>query len=148
MPRVTLSVEAIGLDETIRALRNLPEQVEDEIQKAREDLAEKLARYVKAAGRASDRQSARAARTVRATGGDTPTVIAGPHPLLFGSEFGANARYGWYRAGRYHRSSNRQFRTHIGAVGYWFQPTIRANQPTIDAAWEQATAAILRRWGA
>lgn len=147
MAKVTLSAEVRGADEVARAFRRLPDDAKRELDETKKDLAERLARIVRAAGKASDRQSARAASTVRATGGDTPSITAGPHPLLFASEFGMNRRSGWYAASRYLGSRRRQFRPHRGQEGYWFYPTIREAKPIIDAAWDQACKAIVRAWG-
>lgn len=147
MPRVDIRARFRGLDEVLRAAERLPEEAQREIAQARDDLADRLADIVRAAGEADSRQSGRAADTVR-SGNGGEMVVAGPHPLLFGSEFGANGRFGWYSDGRYRDSAGRQFRPHIGSASYWFFRTIRENQPMIDDAWRQAADAIVRAWGA
>src|SRR5437762_1246487 len=89
-------VDVEGAEEVRRALLKLPLQARDEARKGMTKLSRELAVIIRAAGRADSRQSARAARTVRANRGLSPGVVAGPHPLLFGSEFGALGRFGWY----------------------------------------------------
>lgn len=152
MPKVTITARTQGAAEVARAFANLPRQARDELDEAKTDLSERLARIVRAAGRADTAQTARGlggpANTVRATGGTTPAVRAGPHPLLFATEFGMDRRSGWYAAPRYLGSRRRQFRPHRGASSYWFFRTVDANQPMIDVAWSQACDAIVRRWSA
>lgn len=143
-----MTARTSGIAETLRAVRRLPPEARREARKATEELSERLARIAAAAGRADTRQSARAASTVRASRGTrTPAVTAGPHPLLFGSEYGADGRYGWYAAARYEDSPARQFRPHRGAASYWFHRSVEEAGPVIDAEWDQLMAAILRAWG-
>jgi hypothetical protein len=146
----TRSVRVTGLNEVIRALHNLPGQAQREARRGAVKVSRDLANLSRAAGRASDRQSARASRTVRtATAGLNPNVTAGPHPLLFGSEFGVIARFGWYRKGRYHDSPKRQFRGRTaGNVGYWFFPTAKAENPGLRGAYQEMADAIIRDWSA
>lgn len=147
MPSTEISWRFQGLNEVIRATRDLPDEAQREIADKREELSQRLATLVRAAGQASDRQSARAATTVR-PGGGAQMVVAGPHPLLFGSEFGALGRFGWYANRRYRGSRPRQFRPHRGAASYWFFRTIERHQPEIDEAWAQALDATVRAWSA
>lgn len=146
---LNIKINFRGLDEVIRAADRLGPAVQDETDAAAEHAAQRLAELVRAAGHGSDRQSARAAATVRVQGSGTDSsVVAGPHPLLFGSEFGALGRFGWYSKHRYINSHPRQFRPHRGSASYWFFRTIDANQATVDAEWARALDAIVRRWGA
>jgi hypothetical protein len=144
------SVRVTGLNEVIRALERLPGQAQREARRGAVKLSRELANLIRAAGRASDRQSARASRTVRtSTAGLNPAVVAGPHDFLFGSEFGVKARFGWYRKGRYHDSPKRQFRGRTaGNVGYWFFPTAKAENPRLRASYQEMADAIIRDWGA
>lgn len=138
-----------GLDEVIRAAERLGPAVQREADDAAENAAEILGELVAAAGRSDSRQSARAAATVRVEGsGMNSRVTAGPHPLLFGSEFGALGRFGWYSKPRYLGSRPRQFRPHLGSGSYWFFRTIEENKPAVDAEWARALSAIIRDWGA
>lgn len=135
------------MNEVLRALERLPGQAQREARKGAVQVSRRLANLIRAAGRASDRQSARASRTVRtATAGLTPSVVAGPHPLLYGSEFGAVARFGWYRRGRYHASPARQFRPR--RVSYWFFITADEAQPELRGEYSDIADAIVRDWGA
>lgn len=141
------SVHIEGLDEVLRALGALPDDADDELKKGTRELARTLAHKVQAAGQADSRQSGRAAQTVRAIEGTTPSVEAGPHPLLFGSEFGELRRTGWYGAGRYRRDAARQFRLWRGGASFWFFKT-GENAPEIGEQWRQLADAIIRSWGA
>ncbi len=141
-------VEVRGLNEVLRALDRLPKQARDEMRQYSNLLARDLANSVRAAGRADSRQSARAARTVRATQGLKPGVVAGPHPLLFGSEFGATRRFGWYAKPRYYDSVPRQFRPHRGASSYWFFREVERSKPLIDEQARNIGEAIIRDWSA
>jgi hypothetical protein len=144
-----LRVRIKGDEEVQRALRQLPGNAERELRRAAVDLSRQLANFVRAAGRADSRQSARASRSVRAaTDGLNPAVVAGPHPLLFGSEFGAWDRFGWYARRRYGRSRRRQFRAHLGAGSYWFFRASEQADPLIQRELEDAEARILRAWSA
>lgn len=140
-----LEIKVTGADEVAARLRKLPLNARDEARKGMTKLSRDLANIIRRAGKASSRQSARAATTVRARTGLTPGVLAGPHPLLFGSEFGANGRYGWYSAERYRDSVGRQFRPHGGS--YWFFTTARREQPRIDEAAKEIADAVIRDWG-
>jgi hypothetical protein len=74
------------------------------------------------------------------------TVTAGPHPMLFGTEFGMNRKSGWYADERFRNSEGRQYFRHQGD-GYWWNPTIRASKPDADAAVERALDEAVRHWG-
>jgi hypothetical protein len=144
-----LDVDVRGLREVQRALARLPREAEREVKDGSERLARRMANVIRAAGRGSDRQSARASRTVRVARSVFPRIVAGPHPFLFGSEFGIKRRLGWYRKGRYWRSEARQYRPRIGGnPGYWFFPTYRAQQPEIRLAHQDMARAIIRGWDA
>lgn len=132
----------------VRACDHLPRDAQREAQDGAVRLARTLATAVRAAGRASSRQAARASKTVRATRGKQPEVIAGPHPLLFGSEFGATRRFGWYRKGRYHGSGGRQFRPHLGSGSYWFFREQEAQRAAVDLEARDIAAAVVRKWSA
>lgn len=148
MPRDFLDVTVRGLREVDAALRGLPADGKREMRKGAVKLSRSLANAVRAAGRASDRQSSVASRTVRTqTQGNNPSIIAGPHPLLFGSEFGVLGRFGWYRKGRYHSTVSRQFR-HRNPTGYWFFPTQEREAPRIREELQAIADAVIRDWPA
>lgn len=144
-----LKVTVRGDREVLRALAQLPRDAQREARQGAVKLSRELANIVRAAGRADSRQSARASSTVRTqTLGLQPQVIAGPHPLLFGSEFGATRRFGWYAARRYRDSPARQFRRHRGAGSYWFFVTTERARPAVRAAHADMMDAIVRSWSA
>jgi hypothetical protein len=147
--RDTRSVSVTGLDEVLRALDQLPGQAQREARAGAVKVSRRLAVLIRAAARASDRQSAVAGRTVRtATDGLTPNVVAGPHPLLFGSNFGALGRFGWYSAGRYLNSRARQFRPHRGQNDYWFFSTAAESNAELAREYQDIADAIIRDWSA
>jgi hypothetical protein len=144
-----VEVRIHGLDEVIRATERIDGAPPEELENAAQRSAEKLAELVRAAGQGSDRQSARAAATVRVEDHDGyPSVTAGPHPLLFGSEFGALGRFGWYSKPRYRNSQLRQFRTHLGSGSYWFFRTIEENAGAVESELDRALELVTRRWRA
>lgn len=145
---IRIRVRTEGLRETIRAARRLPDQAKRELKDRATEIARVLASRIQIAGQGSDRQSARAAATVKARRGLLPTITAGPHPLLFGSEFGSNARWGWYGRPQFEGESARQFRPHRGAASYWFFQTVDDSQSYVAAQWRQAADRIIRAWGA
>lgn len=151
MPRIDIRTRVTGLREVLRALDRLPDDAQREARQGAVRLSRLLANRIRAAGRASSRQSARASRTVRtATEGNNPAVVAGPHPLLFGSNYGALARFGWYRKPRYWDSPLRQFRPWVGQSDndYWFNSTAIAEKPAIEAEHRSMLDAIVRSWSA
>jgi hypothetical protein len=128
-------------------MRNLPADANRELDRETRELAEKLADFARAAGRADTRQSARAATTVRAeTGRGFPQAVVGPHPLLFGSEFGIKRRTGWYAKPRYLDSPARQFRPWNNS-SYWFLRTQTERGPEIQEAFTEIADAIIEAWG-
>lgn len=141
-------VSVHGADEVRRALLKLPLEARDEARKGMTKLSRDLANIIRAAGRADTRQSARAAATVRARTGLSPGVLAGPHKLLFGSEFGVKRRFGWYAQPRYFHSHKRQFRAHLGGGSYWFFRTQEREQPRVDREAQEIGDNIIRRWSA
>jgi hypothetical protein len=143
-----LRVEVRGDREVLRALDGLPRDAVRELKDGQQRIARSLATTIRAAARANSRQSARASRTVRTARGVSPIVVAGPHPLLFGSEFGATARFGWYRRARYRNSPARQFRRHLNRGSYWFFRTQQAERPRVQVEANEIAAAVVRRWSA
>jgi hypothetical protein len=140
-----LEVEVRGAREIIRALERMPRTAERETKDGAERLARQMANAIRAAGRSRGRQTAAAARTVRVFRSVWPKVVAGPEVRLMGTEFGAKARFGWYRKGRYWDSPKRQFPARTpGNAGWWFFPTYRAYEPRIRAAHREMANAIIR----
>lgn len=151
-----MAVRVEGLREVRRALRAFPPQATAELKDGSLRLANRLVPLIKAAGAARGRQTERASRTTKvvkgAGGGVLPRIEAGgskkARDVLFGTEFGATRKFGWYRAGRYYNSRGKQFPPHVGRGSYWFHVTVERNKQTIDA--EAATMAdeLVRRWSA
>jgi hypothetical protein len=151
VPVDQLNINIRGARQVERALRDLPDDAQRELDQAKREVAEGLAVRVRAAGHADTLQSSRAADTVRAdTSGARPSVRAGPEVRLFGSEFGIRerSRFGWYAAGRYVNSPGRQYRRHRGNASYWFFDAQERAQPWVDTQWREAESAIIASWGA
>jgi hypothetical protein len=74
------------------------------------------------------------------------TVLAGPHPMLFGTEFGMNKKSGWYADERFRGMPNLQYFRHQND-GYWWNPTIRRSKPDAEAAVARAADEAVRNWG-
>ena len=90
---LTFNIETRGIREIERALDALPTDALVRMKARTKEIGRDLADRIKAAGRADTRQSARAAATVRFRANQSGgTVKAGPHDLLFGSEFGIRRR--------------------------------------------------------
>jgi hypothetical protein len=149
--RVKIRIE--GANEVIRALDRLPEQARRALKDEAFDIADYLADKIKIAAQGDSRQSARAASSVKAVkGGTFPTIQAGgtkrADGVLYGSEFGASRRFGWYSLARYARSEKRQFRPHRGASSYWFFKTAEREQSWVANEWNKAAERVVREWGA
>lgn len=145
--RTTLDITMRGDRAVQRALAELPREAQREMKDNAEKLSRELANAIRRAGRADSRQAARASRTVRTLRGTTPKVIAGPHPFLFGSEFGVKRRFGWYAKRRYYRSPERQFKPYRGQASYWFFAEYERSGPRVDAAAREIADGIVRAWG-
>lgn len=141
---LTVNVQIEGVRETLAAFRKLPKDASAELRERSLKLAELLADRARAAGRASDAQSAIVASTVKPMRDRVPVVQAGGSArigrhgtpawkILFGSEFG---------------SSLPQFRPHRGRAGYWFFPTVEAEASTIDREWNTAADEVVRKFTA
>lgn len=144
-----LRVTIRGDEEVLRALARFPEQGLAEFHRGLDFLAGRFTRAIRAAGRSSSRQSARAATTVRSeVSGTSATVSAGPHPLLFGSEFGVKRRFGWYANRRYGRDEDRQFRRHLGGGSYWFFRTAEGQRGEVDREAQAIGDRTIARWSA
>lgn len=143
----TLRVTMRGDREVLRALRALPRDADRIVRDGAEDIARVLADRVQDAA-APNRQAMRAARTVRVVRDRFPTITAGPHELLAGSEFGATRKFGWYRRGRYYDSPAKQFRPHLGSGSYWFFVTEERERPWVLSEHRKMLDAIERSWSA
>lgn len=144
-----ISVKVRGADEVIRAARKLPRNGRESLREEAHKLAVLIAaRAVRNAG-GQGRQARRAAQQVRVNPGSLfPTIEAGSDSLLFGSEFGATRKFGWYARGRYYASRGKQFPPHLGGGSYWFLRSVDDEQPTIERAWGAVLSDVVRKWGA
>jgi hypothetical protein len=147
-----LKVSIRGADEVLRAINALGRDAERELKAQAYDIADYLADKIKYAAAAESRQAARAATSVKARKDRWPVVSAGgttrSAPVLFGSEFGATRRFGWYARARYYDSIPRQYQPHQGRGSYWFFATAEAQQPWVESQWHEAADAVIRRWSA
>jgi hypothetical protein len=154
-----VSVRITGLREVRRALRALPPQATTELKDGTLELANRLVPLIKAAGAARGRQTERASRTTKvvkgAGGGVLPRIEAGgtkkAREVLFGTEFGATRKFGWYdakRNPRYYNSRGKQFPPHLGRGSYWFHKTVDESRGVIDAEAADMGSNLIRRWSA
>lgn len=141
---LTVRVRISGLQETLRAFRELPRDATNELKTRTKLLATTLALQIRAAGLTDSGQSAIVAKTVRANRDRVPVITAGgmarvgrnrkpAYKVLFGSEFGA--------------TSLRQYRPHVGAGSYWFFKEVEHQGPRIDREWNAIADDVIRRWG-
>ena len=143
-----VSVQIEGVEEISRALARVPREGRTALVKRSGELAYNLVRRQRRSAASSSRQARRAAGTLRVVRGRLlPTIQAGPHPLLFGSEFGVLGRFGWYSAGRYRRSAPRQFKPWRQG-SYWFFEAAERATPVITQAWAEAADDVIRSWRA
>ncbi|ALL74280.1 hypothetical protein AD006_01185 [Pseudonocardia sp. EC080610-09] len=140
---VTIKIRIDGLNETIRAFKELPPDANNELRDRTKSIAEKLAVKVKAAASADSGQSALIAPTVKAKRDRVPVIEAGgakrvgrnrkpAYKVLFGSEFGSDQL--------------KQYRPWVGQDSYWFFTTVESQQAEISQQWNQAADDILQRW--
>jgi len=129
-----------------RQFEELPKQARDELRKGLNRVTADLAIRVRAAGRAESRQAARASSTVRASRGLRPFVVAGPHPLLFLSEFGMLRRTGWYAKGRYRNSKERQAKTWFPGHSYWFFRTQEHSDEMVATECRRIADEVISKW--
>ena len=143
---ITVRIQADGVNEVLRAFRELPENAQDELRDEARKLAELLARKIRADGSTDEApQSPIVASTVNVVDGRfLPTIEVGgtrrigrrhvpAYRLLFGSVFGSNAYQQFHRP-------------HNGQVGYWVYPTVERNGTEIVKAWNQAAENIARKF--
>lgn len=154
---LTVKVHVTGVRETLAAFRRLPKDASNELRDAAGHIAQVLVVAAKANAQI-DPQSAAVGTTVKVARDRVPAVTAGgakrvtssrapAWALLFGSEFGANGRYGWYGASRYADSPARQYAPHQGQRGRWFFPAVEDRQAQIAAEWRKAADNIVRKFG-
>ena len=139
-------VDVRGLRETIAAFRNLPKDASNELRDATQQVSRDVAERISRAARASSRQAALMAKTVKARRDRVPVVQAGgatrvgrnrnpAYKILFGANFGA--RY------------LKQFRPWraAGTRDYFFFSSVEDMEPEINQRWIATADTVLRRWG-
>ncbi len=134
MAGLNVAASAPGWESSIKAMRALPRTIKADVTRRGRDLAEPLAKEIRAVGHSQGSHAARVADTVKSgMKAGVPSVTAGGKPFTFGSEYGGGKRRTTYYStsplGRRYmivaRHSTRQFRPHKGTEGYWFGPTAR-----------------------
>lgn len=155
---LTLRIHASGVRETLAAFRALPKQADAQLRDASQDIADAMARAARTGSRI-DAQSAAVGKTVKVVRDRVPAVQVGgsavvtssgarAYQLLFGSEFGARGRFGWFAHPRYADSPGRQFKPHQGTDGRWFFPAVEGQVPAAIARWSKAADEIVEFWAA
>ena len=145
MPFDHFEIDVKGAEKVEAAATKLPSDGQRALSKEKKRLAKNLAaRLRRAVISGSKTTMGRKVRpTIRQRG---ETVLAGPHPMLFGTEFGMNSKSGWYADERFRDHPNLQYFRHQGD-GYWWNPTIRRSEPDADAAVQRAADEAARNWG-
>lgn len=142
-----------GATALLRAFDQLPDDAQRIVRERSEELARELVDAITVAAQMRGRQAAMAASTVKVEPGNKPVISAGKRGpkkargVLFGTEFGATRRFGWYSAGRYYNLPNKQFPPHRGSNSYWFYKTIDRNERRIGQAYVEMLDAISQQWG-
>lgn len=144
---VRIGLEVDGLRELLRAASRLPKTAQNELRDSARMIAQDEASSIRSAGAGSSGQSAAAVASLRVRRDRVPAVSIGGArragvsggatvgQLFFGAEFGGQRR-----------PATKQFRPHRGRTGYWFFPTLRADQDRMMKRWEAALRAIEREW--
>jgi hypothetical protein len=149
---ISEGLQVEGLKETLRAFRTLDKEASVEARDKAQEIANKMAGYIRAAAPGDIRNqnlasSVRAGRdrvpVVRVGGLATPRVSGGggPRELVIGMEFGAYPRgpNGW-------RFPPRTPKLGKGNAGYWIYPTARARQTEIARLWQESMKQIIDKW--
>lgn len=155
---LTFRLHIDGLRTTLNAFRYLPKDASKTLRERTLELSEDLANVARGAARRDEgAQTSLLIPTIKARKDRVPSVQVGgtrkvgrhrvpAYAVLFGSEFGMNARSGWYAKRRYRTSDGRQYREHLGQQGYWFFPIVEQEQQRIGAAWRQVADDIISEW--
>lgn len=157
---LTIPIRIEGVRETLAAFREMPKEASNALRDRSQELARTVADRVRAAGEAEGRQAAALAKTVKAMRDRVPVIQVGgtrkigrqgepAWGLVFASEFGMNARSGWYAGPEYNDGVGMasQYKPHRGQQGYWIFPTVERSEREISEAWHQVADDILREFG-
>lgn len=143
-----IEVDRQAWREIVRRLNRLPQTAKQEIREAARAIAEDEAARIRSAGGRDDEQSDAVASFVRARSDRLPAIVAGGRKKA-GVSGGATVSQLFYGAefGGQRRPTTQQFRPWRGRQGYWFWPTLRADQARMMERWLGALTAIEREWG-
>jgi hypothetical protein len=139
-----------GEEKVERAADKLPPDARRAVDKEKKRLAKNLAAKLRRAVVSKTKQrhgrpmGARVRPTIHQRG---DTVVAGPHPMLFATEYGMNRKSGWYARPEFRHSTALQYFRHQND-GYWWRPTILRSKPEADAAVKRALDDAVNRWSA
>lgn len=142
---LVMNVRIEGVEETLRAFRQLPKDANQELRDRSLKLARALAdRSSSAAQSDPSPQAAALAGTIRARRDRVPVIVAGGSKrvgrrkvsawkLLFGAEFGSN------RFSQFGKS-------HQGRQGSWLFGVAEREASTIDREWNAAADEVAAKW--
>ena len=131
------SVDVEGLDSTLLFLAQLTAKIHTAGREGALEAVAQEASRVRARGASAGSQARLAARSVQTSGGSLLAAAGGgtPAAIFYGAEFGGGGR-----------PRTRQFATHRGTRGYWFWPTLNADDERIVEAFADALDPILNDW--
>ncbi|TDP97646.1 hypothetical protein [Labedaea rhizosphaerae] len=155
---ITLTVRIDGVQDTLKAFRQLPKEASAELRDASQRIAVVVAAAAKSNAQHEGPQARLVARTIKVLRDRVPVIVAGgtmklgrnnapAWGLVFGAEFGQNARSGWYAAMKYDGSIGRQWHPHRGRQGYFLFPTVESRAAQISREWNAAADGIQRAFG-
>lgn len=151
--RIGVSIKFEGINETLRAFKQLDKGASEAAKVEATKIAEFLAARIRAKAPSDPRYqnlavSVKAGRdrvpVIRIGGRAGPKVSGGggPRELVIGMEFGADQAgpNGW-------RFPPRTPRLGRGNAGYWIYPTAKRNQPEIVKLWKDSLDTSIQKWG-
>jgi hypothetical protein len=146
----SISVTVRGDREVERAFDKLPAEAKAQLRRGLAGLAGRFTQLIRAEAAADSKPARRAATTVRSSVvGAGVQVTAGPHPLLFLSEFGMNKHTGWYGKPRYWKGGPNAPHAHPGGgSSYWFFRTVEEHRDAVDDRAREIADAVVHNWGA
>lgn len=133
------SVRVTGLNELVRALKQVDSGLPKEMRGVSLSVAQTVTEQARSRGFSLGSVAAKAAPSLRASGrqaGAGVTVGGSAYPWALGAEFGGQGR-----------PTTQQFQPHLGRTGYFVYPTIRDNQAEIEEAYADGVDALLRKAG-
>jgi len=151
--RISVGVQAEGVQETLRAFRKLDKDAQKAAKEKVKEVSEVLARRIRSSSPGADpRYTALVASVksgkdrvpvIRIGGRATPRVSGGggPRELVIGMEFGADQAgpNAW-------RFPPRTPKRGKGNAGYWIFPTATREQSSIVKLWQDSLASSLEEW--